>query len=242
MQYQGLQELFTDHKVWFASPASFNDPFDCKVRSMLIEGGQEAFLDRHVQSSEPTLTLMHRSIRVRELLESGVLEDPKYRAQVLSFVQKCVDKSGVYSLSTSLDHPLLWSHYADGHRGLCLEFQHMIDLFPEIQLQNAFPVSYATTFPKLSESGTRGEHVQATLLTKAVYWEYEQEWRFIDPTGGPGLRRFCPRFLSSVIFGCLMKEEDKARVRGWIAESRATPKLFQAERKARDYALQIVPV
>lgn len=30
---------------------------------------------------------------------------------------------GVYSLSTSATDELLWAHYADSHRGFCLEFE-----------------------------------------------------------------------------------------------------------------------
>lgn len=86
---------------------------------------------------------------------------------------------GLLCFSLSWHNPLLWSHYADRHRGLALGF----DVAEEILK----PVSYVTTRPTL----TKIDPTVATwlLFTKFVDWQYEQEARIFttlqdqDPSG-----------------------------------------------------------
>jgi hypothetical protein len=86
---------------------------------------------------------------------------------------------GLLCFSLTWHNPLLWSHYADRHRGLALGF----DVAEEILK----PVSYVATRPTL----TKIDPTVATwlLFTKFVDWQYEQEVRIFttlqdqDPSG-----------------------------------------------------------
>jgi len=90
--------------------------------------------------------------------------------------------SRVLCFSRSWSNPVLWSHYADKHRGVCLGF--------EVPKQNLLPVSYEVKPLKLDlkkelvEHGTvGGENVRKLLTTKFAHWEYEDEVRmFVKPS------------------------------------------------------------
>lgn len=82
---------------------------------------------------------------------------------------------------------LMWSHYADYHRGFCVAYDpHEIGL-PKLQ-----PVIYTDTFfdgtPHF-QAALEGKQMN-TLLTfigamhKHPDWAYEQEWRIVIPQGG----------------------------------------------------------
>ncbi len=83
---------------------------------------------------------------------------------------------------------LMWSHYADSHKGFCLEFA------PEKELFNNYfafihPVIYSSkiydltttlcTFFKTNHANEMDFIISS--LYKAIQWEYENEWRIILP-------------------------------------------------------------
>jgi len=72
-------------------------------------------------------------------------------------------------LCFSLDwqNPLLWSHYADRHRGLALGF--------DVNEEKLKPVSYVETRPILKEIDI--VVANSLLFTKYVDWHYEREAR-----------------------------------------------------------------
>lgn len=74
---------------------------------------------------------------------------------------------GLLCFSLSWHNPLLWSHYADRHRGLALGF----DVADEILK----PVSYVEQRPTLTKIDPTV--AQWLLFTKFVDWRYEHEAR-----------------------------------------------------------------
>jgi len=135
----------------------------------------------------------------------------------------------------------MWSHYACGHKGLCLQFENKVGLFAGRSCESPINIRYSSRFPLVSEMAEPAEHIKKTILTKSHRWRYEYEWRFIDPDGGPGYRAFDARFLSGVIFGAQMSTQDKEHVRKWISLGPTNPRLFQATIKPQEFALTISP-
>ena len=84
--------------------------------------------------------------------------------------------SDVLCFSQRWHNPVLWSHYADKHRGVCLGF--------EVPDQNLLQISYVASPLELElekqmlEHGTVGDEIVRKLFTtKFVDWEYEEEVR-----------------------------------------------------------------
>lgn len=76
---------------------------------------------------------------------------------------------------------MMWSHYADGHRGFCLEFDTA-----QLPFNKALEVHYVDTPPQLNPVDVLVEDpsddkdnalLRAFVFTKARCWSYEQEWR-----------------------------------------------------------------
>ena len=112
----------------------------------------------------------------------------EYHIDTNHYVVYCVSEE-----STKHDI-LLWSHYADFHRGLCIEFT------PDYQDEHSIwrklePVNYSEKPPKfewnphlekaLKEGNLdilnnySGKFLETVLITKAKYWSYEKEWRIV---------------------------------------------------------------
>lgn len=116
----------------------------------------------------------------------------KIRETFASFDAKMADLFDnllfVGSLCTDYRNPLMWAHYADSHKGFCVEF----DCSTEIgQTPPLFPVIYSKDIVKmpwkycLTPEGTKDPEFSARLiqavLTKDDVWKYENEWRILLP-------------------------------------------------------------
>lgn len=115
----------------------------------------------------------HVNIFVREA--DDVAEHRRIKQQVL-------DEEGVICMSRTYEQPLLWGHYADNHRGMCLVF--------EVPEDNQWrDIDYVEHRPKVRRFGVNrfGDLSKSQLLdiahTKYDGWEYEEEVRrlvFLD--------------------------------------------------------------
>src|SRR5205085_3407282 len=79
------------------------------------------------------------------------------------------DRYRVFCLTTKPTNILMWSHYADNHHGICLQFSCRNSVF-----LNALKVEYSEAYPLLDL--TEDDDL-LPLLAKAVAWSYEDEYR-----------------------------------------------------------------
>ena len=81
------------------------------------------------------------------------------------------------------DSILMWAYYADGHKGVCLEYSPSeLDLEnPEYQavFQGLKKVYYSETQYNKTEYIHSQNDVNATFFNKALCWAHEQEWRLV---------------------------------------------------------------
>jgi hypothetical protein len=131
--------------------------------------------------------LRHRRLKIARLDELNdpfelwaIAQSDRHLRQALRKTK--ADFARLYGLlcsSLSWHNPLLWSHYADRHRGLALGF----DVTEEILK----PVSYVAERPTLTKIDPTV--ARWLLFTKFIDWQYEQEGRIFttlqdrDPSG-----------------------------------------------------------
>ncbi len=202
------------------------------------------YVPRRIQLNDPfdgVVKLVSRKKRKEKQIQKQVDK----RMRILSF-------SGDDSAPTN---PLMWSHYADGHKGVCLQFD--MELWrPEDIDRSGYvlgPVRYSQVRPLVNLPGTiarpgsafgldpRGttEPLNYIAFTKHKDWCYEQEWRIIcsqkDDKEAIYLS-FPPEALVEVITGLRMPEQQRKDINNLIekcnhpalvAEAREDGKAFQ---------------
>lgn len=109
---------------------------------------------------------------------------------------------GVCCFSTTYDSPLLWSHYGDQHRGLCIGYN--LDRRPKPEPHRvvycdsrSVPTSLLTRALVHEDQMAKEELDRNMLLRKARGWGYEKEWRLIGAQGDQD----SPLLLKEVTFG-----------------------------------------
>ena len=96
---------------------------------------------------------------------------------------------GVLSLSSSQNNELMWTHYAESHRGFVIGFDKDSPLIRHSGTLGR--VKYAPTMPKVEYL----EDISLTSLifTKLSKWSYEKEWRVVVSLEGRKRHRKSPR-------------------------------------------------
>ena len=94
------------------------------------------------------------------------------RKQFAQLARKVHDEEGVICFSKSWRNPLMWSHYADRHRGVCLAFE----------ATNLRQINYRPDRLWRGPDSLQGQDLtQLLLTTKFSQWQYEQEVRMLLP-------------------------------------------------------------
>ena len=108
---------------------------------------------------------------------------------------------GVFSLAERANCPLMWSHYGDQHRGICLGYSVPDDAADDLHKikyggSRLVQASQVSTMLGGDEDARRRVD-EAVLLKKARPWAYEREWRLL---GSRGVHD-SPLELEEVVFG-----------------------------------------
>jgi len=111
----------------------------------------------------------------------------KKEMECRDLVKKKLDTIGVLCLSENKHDLLMWSHYADAHRGVMIEFdfKELENDLLNVSQQSVFglsrslrPVHYARTPPRV-RGRTPEKLLDKTLFLKGRHWKYEAEWRAV---------------------------------------------------------------
>lgn len=137
-------------------------------------------------------------------------------------VKKCLndlldkkDSAGVYSLSRNCTDELLWAHYANNHKGFCIEYD--LDTLVHFGKNDYFNfnVTYSDYPPKLNindipRTDDRVKFIQKIIGVKSKKWAYEKETRVITSISGP--QNYDYRAVKAIYFGLRMPDERRHEI------------------------------
>ncbi len=235
-----VERTICHNELFFPKPSLFNDPFDCRPSFQFEASDEEmiAYYARILGKRFPHLTGEQRLQEARVTMADPERSprNPETVKQVQDLHnEQITEKIGVLCLSAVKNDILMWSHYADSHRGICLEFDGHFEFFAHAQ-----EVKYPPVRPRINPfRQNQEEMMEAALLTKADHWQYEQEWRIVHYTRGPGVYRFPEEALTGVILGAQISPEDEKKVRGWIDGRHHQVKIYRSSPCDTTFSLSI---
>ena len=232
--------------IWFSAPADFNDPFDCALAGVdpdnLTDSEVQQALDHIMHLGK--LTPQEKA----EMCPDGK-PTPRFRQTLFNSLRGAFEEQrrirreqrGIACFSEHKTDIMMWSHYADGHRGFCLEFDTKIEPFT-----TALQVRYGDKFPSIPPALLFADHtkghrdsdndllLQAFVLTKAPCWSYEREWRVMHMEPSK-LFGYDYHALTGLYFGAAMEHSHKEIISLVL---RDTPtQLHEVQRDERAFAL-----
>jgi hypothetical protein len=121
-----------------------------------------------------------RISRIRDLNDPFELlavraDGKELRKALRSWAEEFNRGNGLLCFSKAWSNPVLWSHYASKHRGICLGFDVTDELLEGIQYRkDRLSVPYAENQPEVTlDEG----FIRDLLRTKYEHWAYEEEFR-----------------------------------------------------------------
>lgn len=168
------------------------------------------------------IKLLHMSQKPNDTLKAKKMDEDLDK--ISKDLAKDIDKQfRVGCLSTTCKNHLMWSHYAAGHKGFCIEYDfskgfdtkapYMIlpVIYSKERVKFPWRVALAEN-PEDSEIKLEGAYCKIfTLLSKDSVWEYEKEWRIILPCDAGTVNAKMPP-ISCIYVGAFCKEKDEKKL------------------------------
>lgn len=239
-----LKCLVQHNKVKVSNPSRLNDPFDCKTLYSTSDATIEDF-GVFFNSVPLNLSAAEKESISISIQSSPVRAAENLRSQYMQYHNEDLDNYRIlcYFEPRETEYPvdeLMWAHYAQSHRGLCLQFRKNI-------LTDSFickPVNYEDRYPSFREIAANNAEGLAELIffRKSTRWAYENEWRLLcDKTDiMDGNLQLPAAALTGVIFGCEAEYLECEKVARW-AQQRSGPALnfFNAKKHSEKYQIII---
>ena len=232
-----------NNRLWYSAPIRFNDVFDSDFpidreaifKSFLsqVPGG------RGVRAGSP----MWKQLRS---------EMPRNVKEFKDCLNQVRSTTGVACFSESFDSLLMWSHYAQNHQGMCVEYE-LLKFNSELGF-SPVPVVYSNKRVQLSSLNINSienstlEFLIMCLTSKSTEWSYENEWRIIRDKGACGVAwddanhgALLPSISpNSIILGCDASREFAKTVQRYCETSGVN--LFRMEKDESEYRLIKKPI
>lgn len=201
------QSLIND-QLNLSSPSTFNDPFDSPIMTLLSLGNEISSLIN--QAIQNCLKIACFSCNNKDP-SSAILYDKSFKINVGE--KKHPQDKDIYL------NELMWAHYADYHRGICIKYQ-----FGPCQPNHINNSPYIVSFfkdviysdKKLEYYSTNKEMpVHEAFLLKSSAWNYENELRYLSfNLNGKGDYETVdiPHCIEAIYFGLKCSESDKKTI------------------------------
>lgn len=261
----------------WSTPGKLNDPYDMqfdlhievdqdKVTLLALDKLWTFFYENHEISDNNMLGTFIKQVRarfpkmtrqqfnmefgsaLRQAMENGLRRLPEVQKETRLLLNKCK----ILCLSDAPDLVTMWTHYAENHQGIALQFRCIPQL--DSPWKEARPVNYVENMPRLVDEQFLSdllagnghfepkEIINRLIYTKSTDWSLEREWRICFGTGRNSDATFedlpfHPLELGAIIFGFRMPKEDQKKFIGTAQQAYPNAQLLRVERDEKSFKL-----
>ncbi|WP_170545249.1 DUF2971 domain-containing protein [Ruegeria arenilitoris] len=252
-------EQLRDNRVWLNFLDTQNDPFEGCVSHRV--GTYDEFTSKHRELRD----LLAKEFPGFELLPETISEQDFNICNIQSplFHETVRQQAVVASFSKGWQSTLMWGHYADAFKGICLQFtasptagvegppffpvQYWKEEPPEFSSFDFFvQTRVAVSLSGLTESEQRTtianlayEKIKVAATSKSYDWVYEEEVRMASFLGVPGYYQVPGMKLTGVIFGPRVEAPTYSRVMNALGEG---IDYFRMDLRANAYGYVLFPI
>jgi outer membrane lipoprotein-sorting protein len=241
--------MVCDGEVFFSNVDNFNDPFECSVDISCEAKKDEVIkhLQKNINTDEKNAYLLKIWLNDKEEFKRI------YGKHMLISARK---QFLIFCLAKYYDNILMWSHYADEHKGICIGYQTTdFDGYKTIKCDirylnektHPYPylpltkVKYATKKPKdFNVIKENPDELFAFIYTKAKLWKYENEYRIILNKDGLNKNPICinQSEIKEIIFGLRTESKTQDFIINKILSKNNNIKFYRINILKGKYALE----
>lgn len=217
-------ECVSENVIWVSKPQDFNDPFEYSFRI------------------DPDMPIAEVIKRKKDATHENYME------KQLELIEKIMGNfliGGIFSVSETKINSLMWSHYADSHKGFCIGYGKKSD--NQLSEKTCHKVSYGkySSFGLMElwkgfeqdNQDIKKKVFKAMVLAKDPNWQYEREWRVLY---GQSNQLIQPDFkITSITFGIRMPDYQKKLLIKLLKDRNVS--FYSAQQKKDSYDLKCTP-
>ncbi len=225
---KNLLDSLIKSRFYFAKPELLNDPFDCNIDILRV--------------------VKHAIEKADNTLEKKLIKFYNDYVMIERF-RNNINELGIGSFPLNSDETLMWSHYGDDHKGVCIRYDFpMSFLENDEEITGASKVEYLenrvsewiSNNISLFESNNFSfvtKLLTIVLTSKAPVWGYEEEFRIIRPVAG--LYNIPRSSLTNIVFGLQTSKEDKQLITSIANKYYDNIKFSRVVRNSNDFGIEI---
>lgn len=203
-----LYQTLVNEQLNLSSPTTFNDPFDCPIKELLNNENEISYLMKQAYKDCLKIACFMNNVKLPYSKDhNNFFSEPIYN-------KKKHKKDKKEFLNT-----LMWAHYADSHKGICIKYRFPNSMSKLDDDGNGIvayfkDVKYSSTeMIKYSEKDSI--NLEDAFFLKGKDWEYENELRFLyydlnsqDTYGTINI----PNCIEAIYFGMKCSDKDKEAI------------------------------
>ncbi len=241
------KKIITDLEIFFPSCKNLNDPFDCKIPIYVRNIGKnkkqiKALIHNYVQKNYPYFTRQQRREKEKQIYKEKNFSNYSLQKELqYDIINR---KFGIFSLSSNLGDPKLWSLYANSHKGFCIGFD--IEIIFKLENNKAYfnkiehlfqlkKVNYVSEFPIWEQ--VNEDRSLDQIITKSTDWEHEQEYRLIALDKPNWIYKIPKKTISEIIFGLKTLKETRTEIMKEINKNNISIKFYEIIQKPNSFEL-----
>lgn len=218
--------------LWVPKPVQLNDPFDSQLKLLVSDVSKAEFIESFGEfqvwfKNKTGQDIAYNSFD--DLFENGKPNSnlEQKASMVADYWNNQSETVGIFSLCSSPDNTLMWSHYGDEHSGICIGYNpeklfpksdsmvtdwlHKVEYKEENDITRNAYLLYAACGMWHSNDAAFSLFFK-TLCTKSINWKYEEEWRYLLPENGGQVFNLNIDAITSITFGLKTSIETKSAV------------------------------
>jgi hypothetical protein len=213
-----LIRLLVNSEIWFSALDKLNDPFEGQFEIEKMELPSDEILTVFYQNSNSFSYSSEKTIERIEIIK----ENPaKFYEDIRTYLRKIfLNRRKIACFSLIYDEILMWSHYANEHKGICLIFDKELLISDDFFRKSNFGLdsledgkvlykrrdNLKVNFDQNEILRVVIENFDELVIKKLDCWEYEKEYRIIATEkfskASDGINfKFNKKALRGVIFG-----------------------------------------
>ena len=203
-------------------PSGLNDPFDCRIfenhlKYVNTSDEKEKYISDSVRNNLQYLNSMNLSVDdATELLRNRLEDTLNYQVRSEVIQSEIDDKYvGIACVSEKWNSILMWSHYADNHKGYCIGLDEKSLRFGQL-FGKLSRVKYSDNYPEINPLNKTKKSYELKYFYKCLDWEYEKEIRmmnlYVDNNKTNRIITLENKYIKEVIIGLQTPKKDRIEI------------------------------
>ncbi|RCW82520.1 DUF2971 family protein [Halanaerobium sp. DL-01] len=244
-------DMLENGNLYFASAKSFNDPFDSALPYNFegINSKKGEIWVKKLINKEFSNLGEDKRIKISEGTQKRIGTPEHIKKMKKDIIEKQYDKFGIHSLSANNKNILMWSHYTNNHKGLCIGINtnKLIDKFLEKAnkgiLLDLLKVEYKNKMPDINffdsmlDKKSETKDLYDLISIKSKDWSYENEYRLVLWDKVNFKMNFGTEIISEIVLGCKADKSDVNKTKNICDNYNHEVKLYKAIKSNKNFEI-----